>query len=135
MTRYVEIKVFNIQYIKVLVPVKNSPHGEFVDCDYKKVEEEVLRTIIKGNYPITGLEVKFIRHFLGMNMKNFGDIFCVTNAAICKWEKKKTPLELPNQIAIRAFVCEKLNIQTTFTDLSRMCIVKDDVTLDLKNAA
>ena len=135
MTRYTEIKVFNIPYIKVIVPVEDSPHGEYIACDYKKVEEEVLRTIIKENFPITGLEAKFIRHFFGMNMKDFGAIFGITNAGVCKWEKKKTALDLPNQIAIRAFSCEKLSVQTSFTDLSKVSLIKENITLDLKTAA
>jgi DNA-binding transcriptional regulator YiaG len=112
MNRYTEIQVFNIPYIKVIVPVKDSPEGEYIACNYKKIEEEVLRKIIKEHYPITGLEAKFIRHFFGMNMKDFGNIFSITNAAVCKWEKKKTPLDLPNQIAMRSFVCKKLNLKT-----------------------
>ena len=135
MSRYTEIKIFNIPYIKVIVPVQDSPHGEFIACDYKKVEEEVLRTIIKGNFPITGLEAKFIRHYFGMNMRDFGEIFGMTNAAICKWEKKKTPLDLTNQIAIRAFTCEKLGLKTSFTDLSKISLIKETLTLNLKNAA
>ncbi len=124
MSRYTEITVFNIPYIKVIVPVKDSPHGEYIACDYKNVEEEVLRTIIKENFPITGLEAKFIRHFFGMNMKDFGTVFGITNAAVCKWEKKKTSLDLPNQIAIRAFACEKLSLQTCFSALSKVSLIK-----------
>ncbi len=135
MTHYSEITVFNIPYIKVIVPVKDSPHGQYIACDYKKVEEAVLRIIIKENFPITGLESKFIRHFFGMNMKDFGEVFGITNAGVCKWEKKKTALDLPNQIAIRAFTCEKLGLQTSFTNLSKTCLIKEHVTLDLKNTA
>lgn len=135
MKQYSEITVFNIDYIKVLVPIKKSQHGDFIDCDYKKVEEAVLKTIIKKNLPITGLEAKFIRHFFGMNMKDFANLFGLTNAAICKWEKKKKALDLPNQIAIRSFVCEQFGFQASFKNLSKISLVKEDFTLNLKAAA
>jgi len=128
------ITVFNIPYIKVQVPIKASPEGEYIDCNYKKVEEAVLKVIITQHVALTGLEVKFIRHFFGLNMKDFGKIFDVTNATVCKWEKKKNMLDLTTQMAIRAYVVERLGLPSImFSELSKAS--KPKTSLIVKMAA
>jgi len=118
--KYKLITVFNIPYIKARVPIKSSPQGDYIDCNYKKVEESVLKTIIAHHIPLTGLEVKFIRHFFSLNMNDFGKIFGVSNAAVCKWEKKKNMLDLTTQMAIRAYVVEQLGLPSImFSELSK----------------
>ena len=101
----------HLPYINLKVRQSESPFGLVINHNPKAMETVVLKAIIQNNYEISGKEVTFIRKYFGLNLKEFSEIFGITSAAIIKWQKRTDPLEKTNQIAIRAFVSEKLNLE------------------------
>ena len=100
-----------LPYINLKVKQSETPFGIVIHHNPKAMETVVLKTLVQNNFEISGKEVLFIRKYFGLNLKQFAEIFGVTSAAIIKWQKKLVPLEKTNQIAIRAFVSEKLELK------------------------
>ena len=56
---------------------------------YNQLEKEVLRRLINYNYRLTGNQVRFIRLYFNLNLKDFGKRLGVSHVAVLKWEKTK----------------------------------------------
>ena len=106
-----EFQVAGINYIKIVnIPLKKSKFGDIIDYPPLELEKIIAKEIIKKNFPIRGIEIKFFRSLLGLSLAEFGEVFNISDVSVLKWERKKTPLELINQIAVKAFMREKLKI-------------------------
>ncbi|MDC0980207.1 hypothetical protein OAQ84_00580 [Bdellovibrionales bacterium] len=77
---------------------KNHFDDEFKSWDYsirgqtvdgKKLHEAVLRALIFKSTRLSGAEIRFIRLFFEMTLKEFGEKFDVTHPAVKKWETAK----------------------------------------------
>jgi len=107
-----EFSVPNIDYIVISgVPVRQSKFGDILDYPPQKLECLVATAIIENNYAITGVEIKFFRSLLGLSLADFGKFFELSDVAILKWERKRTPLDLIKQIVLHNFMGEKLGIK------------------------
>ncbi len=60
------------------------------DVNYTEIARRLLRSLVLKPARLTGHEVRFIRHMMKMNLKQFGKRFGVTHPAVLKWEKTRT---------------------------------------------
>lgn len=88
-----KIKKLHIDYgLGFPVHIINAPfrkiRNEWVlDVNFKQYEKTVLLALATKKYRLSGNEVKFIRHFFGMKLKDFGSRFGdVAHSAVKKWE-------------------------------------------------
>lgn len=57
------------------------------DIDYNKLHTNILRAMARKPVPLNGNEIKFIRHYFELTLKEFGENFGVSHVAVMKWEK------------------------------------------------
>ena len=86
--------------------------GEWVlDIDYNQLAKVVLRSLVFQAFPLTGCEVKFIRHYFEMTTGEFSAHFHVAHTAVTKWEGYGDAIAQINwgtELAIRLFVLDRL---------------------------
>lgn len=83
-----------------------TPH-----LQWNKLEKIVLLLLAQQHYELTGYQIRFIRHCMQLNQRDFAKLFGVTHAAVVKWERSaNTPvrMHLMTQTAIRLCVLDEL---------------------------
>lgn len=91
-------------------PVYDHPeYGQIIDMSPEDMELLAAKTIILNMLPIRGKEVKLLRSSLGLSLEKFAREFKVASSTVLKWERAiDERLSLPNELAVRLFVAEKL---------------------------
>ena len=93
------------------VPMYKTKWGEVVDLDPKGMERIAAKAIIEKNYPIRGKEVHLFRSALDLSLERFARELDLSAAGVLKWERNtEGRLSLPNEIAVRLYVAEKLKV-------------------------
>ena len=59
------------------------------EVNYNKLTRAVAMSLASSKALLTGSQVKFIRQFFEMNLKEFGVRFNVSHPAVIKWENQK----------------------------------------------
>lgn len=100
------------EYIKAInVPMYDSKFGPVIDLDPHAMELMAAHVIIKFGVSIGGAEVHVLRSALELSLEKFARELNLSAATVLKWEKsEREPLSTPNQLAVRLFVAEKLEI-------------------------
>lgn len=64
--------------------------GEWIpDVDFLRFARPVIEFICRDQeLPLSGNQVKFIRHHLDMNLREFGQFMGVTHQSVMRWEKQ-----------------------------------------------
>lgn len=57
------------------------------DVNYEHLQNALLAALTAKESALTGAEIRFIRHALGMTLQAFARRFDVTHPAVMKWEK------------------------------------------------
>ena len=112
-TKFEDIRGFlGLEYIVLTnVPIRDTQFGEVIDVKPNVLENITARAIITHRVPIRGKEVKFLRKTLGLSLERFASEIKLTSGSIFKWERAADERLHPiNEIAVRAFVAEQLNI-------------------------
>jgi DNA-binding transcriptional regulator YiaG len=72
------------------VPMRRF-RGEWIaDLDFAALEREVLAALARQRGPLTGDQVRFVRHSLDLTLQAFAEIFNVTHPAVMRWESAGT---------------------------------------------
>src|SRR5579863_765149 len=77
------------------------------NINYKALAEAVLLLLSRKESRLTGHEMRFIRTHFEMTLQEFGRRFCVTHAAVLKWEKSKnknTNMNWTTEKDVRLFI-------------------------------
>lgn len=105
-----------LDYITFLnVPMRESEFGPVIDYPMEKLEKMAAIAIISEGIPLRGKEVLFLRKVLGLSREKFAAKLDLTSGAIVKWEQSKDErLHLVNEITVRIFIAEQLELNTPF---------------------
>lgn len=82
--------------------------------NYINLAQAVLYSLAFKTSRLTGNEIKFIRTHFEMTLQAFAKRFCVSHAAVLKWEKvknKPTIMSWSMEKDIRLFVLSKLRVK------------------------
>lgn len=110
-TKTLDYGASGLPYVRVTVPVRNTPHGEVVAIPLARIEEAVARALIEKGIPLRGAEVTFLRKALGLSLATLGAELGVSAPAVLKWERATdTRLHPMNEVALRALVAEHLRL-------------------------
>ena len=128
--------------------IENAPfkkiRGEWVlDVNFKRYEKLALMALATKKSRLTGNEIKFVRHCLEMNLKDFGSRFGdVAHSAVVKWEKcedEPTKMNWPTEKDIRMAVIEHVKPKFLYEFYREFQYVvpskKQKIEIDLKMAA
>ena len=92
------------------VPMRKRLGEWTFDIDLEALEKTVLFALIEKQIPLSGNQIRFIRHFLNMSTYEFADILGVTHAAVLHWEKGEKKMNVGNQIVLRLYVLNHLKV-------------------------
>ena len=87
-----------------------------VDIDYKKLNDVIIRALVLKHSRLNGAEIRFIRLFHEMTLKEFGEKFDVTHPAVKKWEaqeNKPTEMKWSIEKDIRLFALTHISNKAT----------------------
>jgi transcriptional regulator with XRE-family HTH domain len=87
--------------------------GELVpDVDFNLLAKPLIKIICaKQPIPFSGNQVKFIRHHLGMSMREFAQFMDVTHQSVMRWEKKAKSaarIDINTEIVMRLRILKTL---------------------------
>lgn len=102
------VRLVNVPMVKI--------RGEWTpNINYNHLAQAVLLALSHKPSRLTGHEVKFIRIHFAMTLQKFAKRFCVTHAAVIKWErmeKSPTVMNWTTEKDIRLFVLSKLGVKS-----------------------
>ena len=85
---YRECGLDNIYLLNGYV-VEKSPYGEVVTIhDIDGLHRAIGTYLVRERKDLTGTEVRFLRHELGMSQKVLGDVLGKTEQTVARWEKE-----------------------------------------------
>ncbi|MFN3453831.1 MAG: helix-turn-helix domain-containing protein [Pseudobdellovibrio sp.] len=102
------------------VPMKSSAKGDFIDLKPEVLDFLAAKAILQNKIPLRGKEVNFLRKVLGLSLEKFANKLDLSSGTVFHWEKSEnTRLSLVNEVAVRVFTAEQLNIEISpkFSDL------------------
>lgn len=82
------------------------------DVNYNEVDSLILQALAFKPARLTGLEIRFIRHYFEMTTTKFASRFDVSFAAVLKWEKTgKSPTKMnwTTEKDVRLFILSRLH--------------------------
>lgn len=92
------------------VPLKKT-FGEWVfDINFNQLQVAVLLLIVKKQTPLSGKQIRFIRHYLRMSTHAFAKLLGVTHVAVLKWENEERKMTAGTEIYIRLHVLDHLKV-------------------------
>ena len=108
--------------------------------DHNKLNTMVALALSTGNSRLTGNQLKFIRYFFKMTLKDFGERFGVSHSTVVSWEKKgnsSTRMEWGTEKDIRLEVFSRVyrkpvKVGVLFTELNhKPTLSSNELDLDL----
>lgn len=88
--------------------------GEWVpDVDFNQFSKPLIQIICeKQPVPLSGNQVKFIRNFFNMSLREFASFMNVTHQSVMRWEKKAKSaarIDINTEIVMRLKILKELN--------------------------
>ena len=84
--------------------------------DVKKVAKELIQKIPFQNERLTGNQVKFIRTYFEMSLRDFASkVVSESHAAVAKWEKTEnnpTKMDLNIEVMLRLYIIDHESVRT-----------------------
>ncbi len=100
----VPVKLINVPMKKIL--------GEwFIDINMETLQRVVLEAIIHKPTFLSGVEIRYIRKYMEMSTKEFGNIFGVSHAAVVKWENDTNGITPALELCIRLYMLNYLKVK------------------------
>ncbi len=85
------------------------------NINYNHLAQAVLLALSHKPSRLTGNEIRFIRVHFAMTLQKFAKRFCVTHAAVIKWErmeKSPTAMGWTTEKDVRLFILSKLGVKS-----------------------
>ena len=111
------------------VPMRKA-FGEWViDINFSQLQKVAMLALAKKNAPLSGKEIRFIRHYLNMSTHKFAAALGVTHAAILNWENEERKMNADTEINMRLYVLNHLKVsdrefRKTYNQFDRNYICK-----------
>jgi DNA-binding transcriptional regulator YiaG len=82
--------------------------------DVRKVAASVIESLITQQTRFTGNQVKFIRTYFSMSLRQFAKVVNESHTAVSKWESladKATNMDVNIESMLRLYICDQVMIQ------------------------
>lgn len=90
------------------VPMKKMLGEWFIDVNMETLQRVVLEALVHKPVSLTGMELRYIRHYLEMSAVDFGKTFGVSHVAVVKWENAKNGISPALELYIRLYMMKYL---------------------------
>ena len=92
----------------VNVPMKKVFGEWFIDINLETLQRVILEAVIHKPSALTGSEIRYIRKYMEMPTKGFGELFGVSHVAVVKWENSKNGIAPALDLYIRLYTMNLL---------------------------
>lgn len=103
------IELYNVETISI--------RGEFhPKIDIKKLADFAIKSLVTQETRLTGNQIKFIRSYFSMSLRDFAKIVNTSHTAIKKWESfldHTTHMDVNIEIMLRLYIYDKISKKTT----------------------
>ncbi|MBI2522540.1 MAG: hypothetical protein HYV97_19120 [Bdellovibrio sp.] len=128
------------------VAVKETEDGEeYPDINMKELEQAVAKALIKGQVPLNGAKLKFLRKLLKLSLRELGQELGVPHTNIKLWEdnaKDKTGLEAAQEKQLKYLVLIHIQVleqkelsKTFFADIQDSSAINAPIEIEYKYGA
>lgn len=105
--------------------------GELVpDVDFDKYAKPLIEHICaRQDVPLSGNQVKFIRNYFGMSLREFAKMLNVTHQSVMRWESHKiasASVDANTEIVMRIKIMKRLNSKLSLINQLVDCIDQND---------
>lgn len=113
----------------VNVPMKKV-FGEWaMDINFDQLQKVALLILAKKNSPLSGKEIRFIRHYLNMSVNKFAAELGVTHVAVLNWESQERKMNADTEINMRLHLLNYLKVtdkefRKTYNQFDRKSLAK-----------
>ena len=90
------------------VPMKKILGKWFIDINMETLQRVVLEALVHKPVSLTGMELRYIRHYMEMSAADFGKAFGVSHVAVVKWENAKNGITPALELCIRLYMMNYL---------------------------
>lgn len=109
-------KTFIYEGLGFPIILHNAPLREIrgvwtLDVDLNQLQKVILLSLAHHPSDLTGDQIFFIRNWLELTQKQFGELLGVTHPAVVKWEKQRerpTKINLATQRDLRLLLLDRL---------------------------
>lgn len=101
------VELHNIE----MVEISGTLHPKI---DVRKIADNVIESLITQKSRLTGNQIKFIRTYFSMSLREFSKVVNESHTAITKWEKfadKPTNMDVNIESMLRLYICDHVMIQ------------------------
>ncbi|HEY1079035.1 MAG TPA: hypothetical protein VGE46_03025 [Bdellovibrio sp.] len=123
MAKIMKIKNFRFEGFGFPVIFDELPaikvRGELVpDVDFNKYAKPLIEHICaRQDVPLSGNQVKFIRHYFGKSLREFAKMLNVTHQSIMRWENQKNlaaQIDVNTEIVVRIKILKAINSKSDY---------------------
>jgi DNA-binding transcriptional regulator YiaG len=101
------VELHNVEMIEI--------NGTFhPKIDVRKVSDSVIESLITQRTRLTGNQVKFIRTYFSMSLREFAKVVSESHTAVMKWEnfaEKPTNMDINIESMLRLYICDRVMTQ------------------------
>ena len=94
----------------VNVPMKKV-FGEWViDINFNVLQTTTLNLLARKPTHLSGGELRFIKDYLELSIRDFAKLFGVTHAIVLKWEKEESKMNPSIEVCLRLYILNHLKV-------------------------
>lgn len=93
-----------------MMEIKGTLHPKI---DVRRVADSAIESLIAQKTRITGNQIRFIRSYFAMSMREFAKVVNESHTAVMKWEKfanNTTNMDVNIEIMLRLYICDRILI-------------------------
>lgn len=118
--------------LMINVPMKKMLGEWAMDLNFAQLQRLGMLALAKKKGPLTGKEIRSIRHFLNMSTHKFSQALGVSHVAILSWESEEKKMNPDTEICLRLFLLNYLKVsdkefRKTYSQLDRKSLVRRPV--------
>jgi DNA-binding transcriptional regulator YiaG len=92
------------------VPMRKAFGEWLLDINFNQLEITALFMLVKKSSPLTGREIRFIRHYFNMSTHKFAEMLGVSHVAVLNWESETKKMNSGTEIYLRLHVLDHLKV-------------------------
>lgn len=96
--------------LMVNVPMKKVLGEWVMNINFAQLQRVAMLALAKKNVPLSGKEIRSIRHFLNMSTHKFAAELGVSHVAILNWESEERKMNADTEIRLRLYVLNHLKV-------------------------
>ena len=109
----------------IKAPMKKVLGQWVIDLNMETLQRVVLEALVHKPTSLSGMELRYIRHYMELSTAEFGKLFGVSHVAVVKWENAKNGISPALELYIRLYMMKYLKAKD-----KEFRALYDDISLD-----